>query len=104
MLKLQVGHLSDLPCPNLARLTRQQKTQLSALHHALTSQADRKAESAQKIVDDLDRIFLDALGYQTTQLPAMQIRLWNALEQAILFRWTKSNTRKNSTHFDQEER
>ncbi len=103
MLKLQVGHLSDLACPDLRRLARQQKTELLALHRALMSQADRKVESAQKILDDLDRIFLDALGYPAAQLPDLQARLRVALEQAILFRWTKSNMRKNSVHFDQEE-
>lgn len=103
MLKIQVSHLSELPSPDLRKSTPQQKQELIRLYHALVEVPDRKSDHAKSLRDEIDRVFLELLGYRGAQIELTQASLRTALEQAVLFRWTKSNARNNAENSEPEE-
>jgi len=103
MLKIQVSHLNALPCPDLNRLTPQQKQELMRLHHAIIETETRKSEHAKLLRDQVDDIFLAVMGYPRDQIKLMQSRLRMDLERAILFRWTKSKARQTDHNVEPEE-
>ncbi len=103
MLKIQVSHLNTLPCPDLTKITPQQKRVLMRLHQSILETESRKSEHAKLLRDEVDAIFLTLIGYQGDQIKLMQARLRMDLEQAILFRWTKSKARQTGHNVKPEE-
>jgi hypothetical protein len=103
MLKIQVSHLNALPCPDLGKITTQQKRELMRLHQAILATESRRSEHAKLLRDQIDGIYLALLDYSSDQINLMQARLRAELEQAILFRWTKSKSRRANRYSEPEE-
>ena len=93
MLKIQVEHLNALPCPDFAALTRAQKNRLRELFEQMARVPNRKSPAAKQVLDEIDLIFLQNLGYSIEASQQIQPRLRAALEQAIFFRWEKTRSR-----------
>lgn len=102
MLKIQVNHLHNLPCPDFERIHSTLKRRLLALFELLICVEDRRTAQAQQLLDELDRLILESLGYPREAIDAVQNQLATQLEQAILFRWTKTRARNQHTEGDQE--
>jgi hypothetical protein len=96
MLKIQVNHLNDLPCPDLERLDPVSKWKLLDLFYEIIDLDDRKSSEAGNLRDEVDSIFLQLLGYDQSEVRAVQEQVKSALEKAILFRWEKTTHRNNS--------
>jgi hypothetical protein len=96
MLKLQVEHLRQLPCPDLAAITSIQRQWLFRTFDAMCALPNRNAFHLVQLRDDLDRIFLELLGFTEIEIKPLVPQLRDALEQAILFRWVKTRTRLSS--------
>lgn len=94
MLKIQVEHLRELPCPDLERLTSSLKNRLLALRNKLICVGDRKSLETQIIRDEIDCTFLGILGYSEVEVARLQPKLRASLEEAIRFRWTKTRMRR----------
>lgn len=97
MLKIQVEHLSDLPSPDLDALDHHQKNRLLKLLDRMMEMKDRKSDDAKNLVDQVDEVFLQALGYPPSDLSHIQVELRSTLEQAIRFRWEKTRMRNSET-------
>ena len=95
MLKIQVGHLNDLPCPDFHRLRIEIRKNLLGLMDDLVVIPDRKSESAQSLIDEIDKLFLKGFGYSDHESEVLQRKLKSALHEAIMFRWMKTRSRPN---------
>jgi hypothetical protein len=93
MLKLQVEHLKELPCPAFEVLSDEQKSKLAKCFSQLTLLQDRRTSVAESLRDELDDVFLDVLGFDVQQRTQVGLRLRESLKEAILFRWTKTRAR-----------
>lgn len=102
MLKIQVNHLQDLPCPDFGPISPTVKQGLLQLFDRIISVRDRRSEQAKQLMNELDRVFLQILGYPIDTIDATQIQLATSLEKAVLFRWTKTRTRSNIKSDDEE--
>jgi len=103
MLKIQVSHLDSLPCPDLSKIAAHQREELKRIHQAILQIESRKSEQAKLLRDQVDSIFLAVLDYPNDQIELMQSCLRTDLEQAILFRWTKSKARQTNHNAEHEE-
>jgi hypothetical protein len=94
MLKIQVEHLRELPCPDFEALTPGHKHRLLKLRDQLVTVRSRKSLEVKAIRDEIDRAFLDILGYGADEIDSLQPRLRASLEEAIRFRWVKTRMRQ----------
>ncbi|MYB68604.1 MAG: N-6 DNA methylase [Gemmatimonadetes bacterium] len=90
MLKIQVGHLNNLPCPNFASFPANVREELLNIMDLILDVQDRKDEKAYHLIDQLDELFLRGLGYRYDKIHSFQKEIKNALNEAIMFRWTKA--------------
>jgi hypothetical protein len=97
MLKIQVEHLRELPCPDFKALTACHKHRLLKLRDRLVAVRSRKSPEVQGIRDEIDRSFLDILSYRADEIDSLQPRLRASLEEAIRFRWVKTRMRQANT-------
>ena len=95
MLKIQVEHLRELPCPNLAGLSLRCKRHLFELRDKLVSVQSRKSPESNDLRDQIDCAFLEILSFSASEIAALQPKLRASLEDAIQFRWVKTRTRQS---------
>lgn len=96
MLKIQVNHLSELPCPALDRMGQGARKRVMELFDSLVLLEDSRTSAATALRDEVDSVFLHSLGYPESEIPAIQTRLRLSLEEAIRFRWEKTTHRAAS--------
>lgn len=94
MLKIQVSHLDNLPCPDLDSLSTVQRDRLLRLFGLVDGIQDRKSDAATELRDEIDSIFLQILGYGEQEAHKVQAELKSALDKAIMFRWQKTDMRE----------
>ncbi len=92
MLKIQVGHLNNLPCPDFASFPSNIREGLLKTMDPILDIQDRKDEKAHLLIDQLDELFLRGLGYRGANMYSLQKELKSALNEAIKFRWTKARS------------
>ncbi len=90
MLKIQVGHLNNLPCPDFASFPSNIREELLNIMDPILDVQDRKNEKAYRLIDQLDELFLRGFGYRDDKLHSCQKKIKAALNKAIAFRWTKA--------------
>ena len=90
MLKIQVGHLNNLPCPDFASFPSSIREELLNIMDPILNVQDRKDEKAYHLIDQLDELFLRGFGYSGDKIHSLQKKIKTALNEAIMFRWTKA--------------
>ena len=90
MLKIQVGHLNNLPCPNFAAFPANIREELLNIMDPILAVQDRKDEKAYRLISQLDELFLRGFGYSGDKIHSFQKKIKAALNEAIAFRWTKA--------------
>ncbi len=90
MLKIQVSHLNNLPCPDFALFPANIREALLNIMEPILAVQNRKDEKAYHLIDQLDELFLRGLGYRDDKLRVCQKKIKAALNEAIMFRWTKA--------------
>ena len=89
MLKIQVGHLNNLPCPDFASFPSNIREELLNIMDPILAVQDRKDEKACLLINQLDELFLRGFGYSGDKIHSFQKEIKAALNEAIMFRWTK---------------
>ena len=90
MLKIQVGHLNNLPCPDFASFPSNIREELLNIMDSILDVQDRKDEKSHRLIDQLDELFLRGFGYRDDKIHSFQKEIKTALNEAIMFRWTKA--------------
>lgn len=90
MLKIQVGHLNSLPCPDFASFPANIREELLNIMDPILDVQDRKDEKAYRLINQLDELFLRGFGYSGDKIRSFQKEIEVALNEAIMFRWTKA--------------
>ena len=89
MLKIQVGHLNNLPCPDFASFPPNIREELLNMMDSILDVQNRKDEKAHRLINQLDELFLRGFGYRDDKIHSFQKEIKAALNEAIMFRWTK---------------
>ena len=90
MLKIQVGHLNNLPCHNFASFPSNIREELLNIMDPILAVQDRKDERAYRLINQLDELFLRGFGCSGDKIHSYQEKIKAALNEAIAFRWTKA--------------
>lgn len=96
MLKLQAGHLVQLPCPDLSALPLALRAEIRERAHRLTG-APARGPEAESLREELTALWLQAAGHLPSAARTLAAGARRELAARIRFRWDKDRDRPRET-------